>query len=284
MAKADEEVTLQEVEDAGRAMRAVRKNADARWVAGLTPHDDDAIPLPPADEDNNVPLRRMTREAAWLRRECQLLFVAGLGTLRTSKSYLDFPLDEMRSWDVLKETSTVEILAVFALHLLTAYALGRLALKIGGASQYFSSFMAFGVAAIVGLAALGDVVLLLGACRWKANECFLPFVLHWITACLEWFAPCASLALTSYVIGSIEVVRNKANWPRWIALAVALAPLFAVVASGYFGWAGDIQQAHDICVYGQIAAGVALMFFSWRLSHVHRFWAFVDEKQKPHKD
>jgi hypothetical protein len=288
---ADGEVTIHEVEDATTAMRSVRKDVNARWVAGLTPHDD----LPPFrdNEDGgnfaqfNASKRPPVSEPHWLRHECQLLVLGSLIILASewwsTNPYLDFPLSETKALRLLDESTALQIAVNAGTQALFAWAVAFVALKLAKASQFLAAFIAFGCAGLAGVALLGDVVLLVGACQWKA-ECFLPFVLHWITVCLAWFSPCVAIVLLSYTLGAIPAIADKALWRRWLMILVTLSPLIILIAGvtvAVRSEEGGAQIAHDAAITAKRVVALVGLAFSWRLSVVPKFWAI---ETKPHQD
>jgi len=280
---ANDDVSIREVEDARVAQR-VRKLPSARWVAGLTPElavpATAQVPLPPQDFPR----------VAWLRTSVWWLTFAALHAVIPTKLHnpdLAFPLTEVGSIQALQEISEVEIWATAALHIAVAIGVSVLGMKLGKATLSFANFVAFGVGLLVIIAAVGEAVLLQGACTWfhRDTDCFLPFVLHWILSCVVRFGPSFGTALNMLGLAAAPSVCTHIGIPGFLLVAIAALPtLYLVAGFGQSWWALAQEPVAEVGPAAFRLTSLTALFAAFVINRVPPFKAVEGTQQKEHND
>ena len=272
----DGDVQVAEVEDARGVLRHLKKNADARWVAGLT-NDDDEIPVQTPTPDPNTP------RGKWLAVHATLLIlVAASYHIHFEATSLSYLTNEVASWPALRRLSSSSLMARTAGLIINATILALLSLQLAKASELFFNFIAFGMACVSALFAIGDAILLFGACTWFStpqNECFLPLILHWICAATAEFGPVVALLANVCAISSIPTVVTASNWPKFATIGVAALPL--IVLGARIGWACyvvDPSMAVQGTSEAKTIASLSTLFIAWRLNRVPKFQVAVTKE------
>lgn len=287
------DVVVREVEDAGATMRRMPKNRDARWVAGLTPDDEREAVSPDYQQELDRQMQAAGPdfpETKWLRWPSALLtLAAGVAHLpHVVDLDLQFPVSDAASWPLAREAAMELMLARLVLHVVVALILFRVVFVLARASQLFVAFLGCGWTALAMLGALTNGVLLYRACPTGItddHQCFLPFVLHWISSLCETFAPCLSSAAAAYVIDYVAASSQGGTlWHplslRWTV--IGSAPMLALVGGVGMGvYTGNAALAQKWVGHALALRSASWALLAWRLTKQAPFRATVE---KPHQD
>ena len=267
----DDDVRVREVEDARGAQR-VRKLPSARWVAGLTPEEPQPLAASAPPEQHGFPKQTWLQTSVWwLTFSAAHAFLPG----DINNPDLVFPLTDAGSVAALDRVSTPAIIAMAIVHIFIATGFTLLALKLGRATQSFANFLAFGVGVLTIIAAIGEAVLLEGACTWfRRSDCFLPFVMHWLVSCCVRFGPALANALNFLGLAAAPAVCKHVGLPGVVMVAIAFAPL-AYLLCGLVSawWAGTQEPLTAVAPAAfQLASG-SMLFFAWIVNRIPPFKA-----------
>ncbi|EKF39172.1 hypothetical protein MOQ_000602 [Trypanosoma cruzi marinkellei] len=197
MAREDSEVRV--LQDPLTYMRAIHKEAGARWVLGLKPVEDEMEARDKHSEgtftgNTFFPEVAGRWSKGWLRVPILLgvaclvhiVYVIATGNKRNS---LDFPSTEEELWNYgrWQKDGTVGFLKrVWCLWLtssLTASFSLALSWKFGTAARHFLALCGVGISLLSFMAMIAQFIMLWAACGEspisKVEECSVPFVLYW---------------------------------------------------------------------------------------------------------
>jgi hypothetical protein len=279
-----DEVIIREVEDARGAQR-VRKLPSARWVAGLTPEEVpmQAVPLPTASFDGFPRSTWLQTCVWWLTVNAAHANLPG----DINVSEVVFPLTEVGSLQALESVSTAAIIAMFVVHAAVAIGGSYLALTLGKKTRSFANFVAFGLGPCIVVAAAGEMILLMGACTWlrRTDDCFLPFVLHWIVSVFIRFGPTLAMTLNMWGIASVRDVCKHIGLPGVVLVAISSLPLLYLAAGFASAWWNSSQEALSEAAPSAFwLTSVTTLFGAWVVNRIPPFKAIEAPKKKQHAE
>ncbi|KEG12494.1 hypothetical protein DQ04_01671110 [Trypanosoma grayi] len=244
---ASEEGDVRVVQDTTTYTKAIRKDAQASWVRGLTPVEDEeelqqrrAVALRKARAAS--PVATPSRRKHWLRVPILLGFMSSLIILHNAlwgpaRRPLDFPVNEEELWEfsprfpkglmvflmeVWQLWSTSTICALFGL---------TLSWTIGTSARHFVALCGVGISLLSLIAVIGQLILLWTACGISRSsgkdECDVPFVLYYTLSVFRTLGP----LLAVWCVGPVLDVVWDSGW-QWRLLLGSPVFIYAVAAVG----------------------------------------------------
>lgn len=212
-----------EVESASDCIRKVAKDPDAVWVGGLRPNtkQQDAI-------NNNK---------KWLLRSFVVMLIScGVCIVQLSQAStlyrFDFALDDVPLWPELRNISLMQVMLSHILPLVQLALIGTVCFDLAMVADLFQLFCGIGIVFLGLLAAIGDIIVMLMACRPGVapnGECFFPITLHLICSYTKYCSAYVALLSTSVVWDELRMARQKIRMWRYLLAVPGLLILAQLI-------------------------------------------------------